>query len=104
LSVRRVSVPPTIGCVTQVDWDKGKDGKKYDNAAYKIDTDAFLGDAKATRMLSSYLLDAVNVEANEAKRTAIRAYAVWPARVARLCNGHAVVCRVYDYVLKQTGS
>ena len=86
-----------------MEWDSDTDGKKYDNAAYRIDTDAFLGDAKATRMLIAYLLRALDDESNQAKKTAIRAYAIRPAHVARLHNGLIVICRVYDYVLKRTG-
>ena len=86
-----------------MEWDSDTDGKKYDNAAYKIDTDAFLGDAKATRMLIAYLMRALGDASNQAKKTAIRAYAIRPAQVARLHNGHVVICRVYNYVLTQTG-
>ena len=90
-------------CCAQVDWDRGEDGKKYDNAAFMIDADAFLDDKKATQMLSSYLKNAVDREEDQLTKTAIREYALRPAREMRLHNDHVVVCSVYNYVLERSG-
>jgi hypothetical protein len=90
-------------CCAQVDWDRDEDGRNYDNAAFMIDADAFLGDKKATQMLSSYLKNAVDREKDQLKKTAIREYALRPAREIRLHNVHFVVCSVYNYVLERSG-